>query len=212
MPLNLDLVTIIIIAVNCVISFKAFQDPGFMEKYLFRIGDIRRGEQFRFITSGFLHVDGRHLGFNMLALYFFAGVVVFNLGAVKFLIIYVASLIAGNLLSYLFHKDEFHYSAVGASGAVSGIIYSAILVEPNMKIYFGIPGYIFGLGYLLYSIYGMKQKRDNIGHDAHFGGAVTGYAITLLYDPTIIVNEPLIVGALLIPIVVLVVMYYSGKL
>ncbi len=209
---NLDLALIATIAINCLVSFKAFQDPGFMNKYLFEIAAIQRGEQFRFLTSGFLHVDIRHLAFNMITLYFFAPPVVYHLGTVQFIIIYLVSLGAGNLLSYLFHKDEPMYTAVGASGAVSGVIYSAILLQPEMQIYFSIPGWLFGMGYLLYSIYGMKTRRDNIGHDAHFGGAVAGFAVTLIYLPRLITAEPLIVGALAIPIVVLIVLRQLEKI
>lgn len=116
----------------------------------------------------------------MLTLYFFANVVIQDLGAFKFILVYVASLIIGSLFSLFFHKNEYHYSAVGASGAVTGILYSAILLYPNMSLYLffipiPIPAYIFGIVYLLYSIYGMKSRIGNIGHTAHFGGAVGGY-------------------------------------
>ncbi len=210
--LNLDIATIGIIAITCVISFKGFKDYLFRSKYLFNIAGIQRGEQYRFITSGFLHADERHLFFNMITFYFFADVVVDTLSAVNMVIIYLASMIGGSLLSYVFHKDEYSYSALGASGAVSGIIYAAILLDPGMRIYFGIPGYIFGIGYLIYSIYGMQRRSDNIGHDAHFGGAMTGYAITLFYDHDIIFEQPLIVGALLVPIIALFVMMKLGKI
>lgn len=210
--LNLDIATIAIIAITSVISFNAFKDPLFKSKYLFNIAAVQRGEQYRFITSGFLHADERHLFFNMITFYFFADVVIYRLDSISMIIIYLASMIGGSLLSYVFHKDEYHYSALGASGAVSGIIYAAILLDPSMRIYFGIPGYIFGIGYLIYSIYGMKSRTDNIGHDAHFGGAMTGYAVTLFYDYNIIFEQPLIVGALLIPIVGLFVMMKMGKI
>jgi membrane associated rhomboid family serine protease len=148
----------------------------------------------------------------MLTLYFFAGIVVAYLGTIPFIIIYVVSLLGGNFLSYLFHKDEYHYSAIGASGAVAGIIYSAILLLPEMMIYGIIPGYIFGIGYLIYSIYGIKNRVGNIGHDAHFGGAVAGYLTTLIYDFNLIFDQTLIVVALLIPIIILIVLKQLGKL
>lgn len=200
---NLDIVTIVVIATNIFISFKGFQDYSFKSKYLFNIAGIQRGEQFRFFTSGFLHADQRHLLFNMLTLFFFAGTVVTKLGDIKFLIIYLTSLLAGNFLSYLLHKDEYHYSALGASGAVSGIIYSAIVLDPTMRIYFGIPGFIFGIGYLIYSFYGMKKLNDNIGHDAHFGGAVAGVLLTLVYDFDLIYTNTITVITLFATIVIL---------
>ena len=214
---NLDLVTIIIIAANVLFSMKGFNDYSFFEKYKFNTGAVRRGEQIRIISSGFLHVSTSHLLFNMLTLYFFSSIVVGYLGSLSFVIIYLGSLILGNLLSYYFHKDEYHYTAVGASGAVSGILYSAILLEPGMSLYMffipvPIPAYIFGIGYLLYSIYGMRSRNDNIGHDAHFGGAVGGYVITLAMAPVLFQTNLLMVGLLAIPIIVLFILSKTGKI
>lgn len=208
---NLDLVTIVIIAANVIISYKGFGDYAFFEKYKFHIGGVQRGEQIRLFSSGFLHADTQHLLFNMLTLYFFAGTVVAYVGTVSFLFIYIGSLLFGNFLSLLFHKNEYHYSAVGASGAVMGVLYSAILFEPMMRINF-IPGYIFGIGYLLYSIYGMKKRIGNIGHDAHFGGAIGGYAITLVLAPWLFETDLLMIGLMAIPIVVLFVLKKAGKM
>ena len=131
--------------------------------------------------------------------------------------IYIASLIFGNLLSLYFHKDEYWYSAVGASGAVTGVLYSAILLQPEMSLYMffipiPIPGYIFGIGYLLYSIYGMKNRIGNIGHDAHFGGAVGGYIITLILTPSLFKTDLGHIGLLAIPIIILFILYKMGKL
>ena len=103
---KLDLVTIIIIAANVIISYKGFGDFGFFEKYKFNVGALRRGEQFRLFSSGFLHVDNAHLFFNMFSLYFFADIVIQDLGIYSFLIIYTGSLLLGNLLSLYFHKEE----------------------------------------------------------------------------------------------------------
>ncbi len=201
-----------LIAVNVLISFHGFKDQFFYRKYLFHVGSIRSGEQYRMVTSGFLHADEMHLAFNMLTLYFFAPYVYVNLGNFSFLLIYFASLIFGSLLKMIFHGNEYSHSSVGASGAVTGIVYSAILLEPQLSIYGFIPGYLFGMLYLLYSIYGIKSKRDNIGHTAHFGGAIGGYAITLLKDPILFQQETFTVVALAIPIVILFVMAKMGKL
>ncbi|MAW93826.1 MULTISPECIES: rhomboid family intramembrane serine protease [unclassified Leeuwenhoekiella] len=214
---DLNLVTLIVIGINVLISMKGFNDYSFFEKYKFNTGAVRRGEQIRILSSGFLHVSTAHLFFNMLTLYFFAPIVVTMLGNWEFVIIYLGSLILGNLLSYYFHKDEYHYSAVGASGAVSGILYAAILLQPDMSLYMffipvPIPAYIFGIGYLLYSIYGMRANNDNIGHDAHFGGAVGGYVITLLMAPILLQINTLMVGLLAIPIIVLFVLNKTGKI
>jgi membrane associated rhomboid family serine protease len=214
---NLGLVAIVIIAANAIISFKGFEDRSFFEKYKFNVGSIRRGEQIRLFSSGFLHVDVTHLLFNMITLYFFADAVISVLGNFKFIIIYVASLLFGNLLSLYFHKEEYWYNAVGASGAVTGVLYAAILLQPQMSLYMffipiPIPGYIFGIGYLLYSIYGMKNRIGNIGHDAHFGGAVGGYVVTLLLMPSLFTTNLGHIGLLAIPIIILFVLYKTGKL
>lgn len=209
---SLSLFTIIIIAANAIISYKGFNDYGFFEKYKFNIGSIKRGEQFRMFSSGFLHADMQHLLFNMLTLYFFADRVIYFVGEFNFLIVYIGSLGLGSLLSYYFHQNEYQYSAVGASGAVMGILYSAILVDPMMKIYGFVPAFIFGIVYLLYSIYGMKNRVGNIGHDAHFGGAVGGYVLTLIFKPSLFETDLLMVGLLAIPIVVLLVMHKLGKI
>ncbi len=214
---NIHFATLAIIVANVLISLRGFKDFSFFEKYKFNIAGIRRGEQFRMLSSGFLHLDFSHLLFNMLTLYFFADIVIFSVGYIKFLLIYLASLLVGNLLSFYFHKNELHYSAIGASGAVSGILYSAILLYPGMSLYLffipiPIPAWLFGILYLLYSIYGMKKQLGNIGHDAHFGGAIAGYVLTLLFVPHIIQTQLWIVVLLAIPIVVLYVLMKQGKI
>ncbi|QIH40323.1 rhomboid family intramembrane serine protease [Flavobacterium sp. Sr18] len=212
----MNTVLIAIIVVNVLISYKGFNDLSFFRKYEFHIGSIRSGEQIRMLSSGFLHADMTHLIFNMLTLWFFAPVVISYLGDFSFLLVYFGSLIFGSLLTMVFHKNDYGYRAVGASGAVTGVLYSAILLQPDMMlgIFFIIPmpAYIFGILYLLYSIYGMKAKNDNIGHTAHFGGAVGGYLITLLKEPTLLVDHTLMVILLAIPIVILFVMEKMGKL
>lgn len=214
---DLNLVTIVIIAANVIVSFKGFKDPSFFEKYKFNSLAVQKGEKLRILSSGFLHVDTSHLFLNMLTLYFFADVVIDSMGNIGFLLIYIASLLLGNLLSYYFHKNDYHYNAVGASGAVSGIIYAAILLYPDMSLYLflipiPIPAYVFGIGYMLYSIYGMKRQIGNIGHDAHFGGAVGGYVLTLILAPWILTDHLLMVILLAIPIVLLLFLQKSGKI
>lgn len=205
-----------LIAANVLFSIKGFNDESFFRKYQFHVGSIRAGEQIRMVTSGFLHADVVHLAFNMIALFSFAPVVTQTLGNFTFLILYFGSLVFGSLLTMVFHGNDYSYSAVGASGAVTGIIYSAILLYPDMTIgIFGIipvPAYIFGICYLLYSIYGMKTKRDNIGHTAHIGGAIGGYAITLFKDPLLLEQHTFMVILLAVPIIILFIMAKAGKL
>lgn len=212
----MSIVLIAIILLNVVVSFKGFNDISFFRKYEFHIGSIRSGDQIRMFSSAFLHADIGHLFFNMLTLFFFAPVVIAYMGELSFLLVYFASLLFGSLLTLLLHKDDYSYRAIGASGAVTGVLYSAILLQPDMMlgIFFVIPmpAYIFGILYLLYSIYGMRAKNDNIGHTAHFGGAVGGYLITLAKEPHMFIDNTLMVVILAIPIVILFVMAKLGKL
>lgn len=212
----MNTILIAIIVANAVISYKGFNDLAFFRKYEFHVGSIRSGEQIRMLSSGFLHADIMHLAFNMLTLYFFAPVVIHLMGTFSFVLIYFGSLIFGSLLTMLFHKNDYSYRAVGASGAVTGVLYSAILLQPDMMlgIFFVIPmpAYLFGILYLLYSIYGMRAKNDNIGHTAHFGGAIGGYLITLIKEPSLIIDHSLMVILLAIPIFILFVMAKLGKL
>ncbi|WP_433778621.1 rhomboid family intramembrane serine protease [Flavobacterium anhuiense] len=212
----MNIILIAIIVANVVISYKGFNDLYFFRKYEFHVGSIRFGEQIRMLSSGFLHVDMMHLIFNMLTLYFFAPVVLGWLGNFSFILVYFGSLIFGSLLTMLFHKNDYSYRAVGASGAVTGVLYSAILLEPDMMlgIFYVIPmpAYLFGILYLLYSIYGMKAKNDNIGHTAHFGGAIGGYLITLIKMPSLFTDHTLMVILLAIPILILFGMAKLGKL
>jgi len=214
---NISLVTIVLIVANGLISYKGFQDHSFFEKYKFFVGRIKNGEKIRLFSSGFLHVDMQHLLFNMFSLYIFAPVVIGYLGQSSFVLVYVISLLVGSFLSYSFHKEDNYYTAVGASGAVMGIIYSAILLRPEMSLYLffipiPIPAYVFGIGYLLYSIYGMKAKNDNIGHDAHFGGAIGGYVLTLILLPGLITTNLLMVVLLALPIVILFLLKKTGRI
>ena len=214
---NIHIATIAIISANVLVSLKGFNDTSFFERYKFGIGFIKSGQKDRMLSSGFLHVDFSHLLFNMLTLYFFANVVISWLGPDKFLLIYFISLIGGSLLALFFHKDEPYYSAVGASGAVTGILYAAILLQPNMRlgimfIPIPLPAYVVGIGYLLYSIYGMKSRLGNIGHTAHFGGAIGGYVTTLLFMPDLIFIDTIMVVLLAVPIIILFIMEKTGKI
>lgn len=212
---NINLAVLLIIIANVLVSMKGFKEYSFLDKYKFQVSRILAGEKIRTLTSGFLHVDWIHLGFNMYALYLFGDIVADFLNTKNFVLIYFGSLLAGSVYSLYYHKDEPYYSAVGASGAVSGIVYAAILLYPGMNLYLffipiPIPGYIFGVGYLLYSIYGMKKQLGNIGHSAHLGGAIGGFITTLLIQPELFVTNKILVISLGIPILLL--LFFGDKL
>ncbi|KOY52217.1 rhomboid family intramembrane serine protease [Polaribacter dokdonensis] len=212
---GINTVVLIVIIANVIFSIKGFEDYAFLDKYKFQVSRVKGDEKIRMLTSGFLHVDWMHLILNMYVLYAFGNIVISFLGTLPFLIIYFGSLIAGSLYTLQYHKNEPYYSAVGASGAVSGIVYASILLYPGMSLYLffipvPIPGYIFGVGYLLYSIYGMKKQVGNVGHAAHLGGAIGGFALTLLLNPVLFNTNRMFVILLAIPIILLLV--FSDKL
>lgn len=209
-------VLIALIAIICLVSYKGFNDRVFFDKYKFNVGAIQRGQKYRIFTSAFLHGDISHLVFNLLTLYFFAPVVITYFGWFSFLIVYFISLVCGSLLSLKIHERQPYYSAIGASGAITGVLYAAILLNPDAQLglFFVIPmpAYVFGIGYLLYSIYGMKQQNDLIGHTAHFGGAIGGLLAVLILDFRVLIVHYQMVALLLIPIVILYVMISKGKI
>ena len=180
-----------ILVVNVLFSLKGFKDTFFFNRFKFSIVGVKGGQSYRIVSSAFLHVDMAHLGFNMFALYLFGGQALAGLGFLNFLILYFSCLITGNLFALYFHRDNHYYSAVGASGAIMGILYATILMYPEIKLALFIfpvplPGYVFGIGYLVYTLFGMKKQQDNIGHTAHFGGAIGGILTTLILAPSVI--------------------------
>ncbi|UYW01555.1 rhomboid family intramembrane serine protease [Flavobacterium agricola] len=210
-------VLLVLIIVTCLFSWKGFNDPSFFNKYMFQVARVKAGEQYRMFTSALLHGDLMHLAFNMYTLYMFAPILVYYFGSIQFLIIYIFSVASGSLLAYAINKDNNYYSAIGASGGVMGIIYSAILINPDMGLYFffipiRIPAFVFAIGYLAYSVFGVKKAIGNIGHEAHIGGALGGIIITGVLNFGLILNNLLLLALLLLPIVILFVMHKNGKL
>lgn len=213
---SLPLIGILIIGLNVVISFIGFKNDNFFEQYRFHIGSIKAGQYFRLLSSGFLHVNTTHLLFNMFTFYFFVDIVVGIIGTTAFLALFLGSLLAGNFFGYYFHFKQDYYAAVGASGAVTGVLFSALLLYPNIELMLflipiPIPGYLFGIGYLLYTLYGMKAQNDTIGHTAHFGGALGGILITLVIMPAIIYSSVLMLSILSLAVVVAGVLLYKQQ-
>ena len=209
-------ITTIIIAITAIVTYMGLSNPVFFDKFKFNISSIKAGEQYRMITSGFLHADWFHFAFNMFSFWSFANFLIQEFSTINFLLIYFGSMVVGSVLTYYIHKEEPYYSAIGASGAVMGIIYCAILLYPeNSILLFGalpIPGYIFAFLYLAYSIYGMKGKYDNIGHTAHLGGAVGGLLFTLLLMPSLFETRLLFISILLVTIIVLIYLVKMKKI
>ena len=202
-------IVLLLIVITALVTYKGFKDYSFFERYKFQVNRILNGDKIRMMSSGFLHADWLHFAFNMYALLLFGNIVAGRLGNLYFIIIYFGSLLAGSLYSLFYHKKESYYSAIGASGAVSGIVYACILIYPQMELSplflpIPIPGYIIGVAYMLYTIYGMKKRVGNIGHSAHLGGAIGGYALVLLLHPIVFQTNTVFVMILSVPIILLV--------
>lgn len=201
----IGVINLLLIVVNIAVSYKGLKDRSFFNNYSFEVDRILIEKDYkRLITSGFLHVSWMHLFFNMLSLFLFSNSLEAKLGPTAYLTLYFAGLIGGNLLSLLIHRNHGDYSAVGASGAVCGIIFATIAVFPDMKlgffgIPFSIPGWAYGALFVLYSIYGIKSKRDNIGHEAHLGGALIGMIVALCMVPEVIAENYRTILSILLP-------------
>ncbi|MDA7797708.1 rhomboid family intramembrane serine protease [Flavobacteriaceae bacterium] len=213
---SLPIIGILIIGLNVVFSFIGFKNGAFFEKYRFHIGSIKAGDYFRLLSSGFLHVNTTHLLFNMFTFYFFVNIVVGILGTTSFSVLFLGSLLAGNLFGYYFHFKEDYYSAVGASGAVTGVLFSTLLLYPEIELMLflipiPIPGYLFGIGYLLYTLYGMKAQNDTIGHTAHFGGAIGGIVITIMVRPEVVFRSVFMLSILSFAVIIAGVLLYRQQ-
>lgn len=189
------IITILLIFNNVLFTYRGFKNELFFERFMFEVDGILVKRQWnRILSSGFLHVSWLHLIMNMITLLLFAGTVESFIGPYRFLLIYFASLIGGNLLSLFIHRNEGSYTAVGASGAVSGVVFACIALFPGMDVslFFiplWIPAWLFGLLYVLGSIYGIRSRKDNIGHDAHLGGALVGMLVAILLYPSSITEN-----------------------
>lgn len=210
----MNTLSIIIIVVTSILSYKGFQDRAFFEKYKFNVGAITQKKDYiRLLSAGFLHADWMHLFFNMLSFYFFQGIVIAFFGEVGLLVLYLGSLLLGNLFSLYIYKRQPWYSAIGASGAVSGIIFAAIAMAPNdINVNF-LPGWLFGTLYFGYSVYMMLNPRqwDNLGHAAHLGGAIFGLLYVFALAPALAIENGGYLAIMALPLVYLAYQIFLGK-
>jgi membrane associated rhomboid family serine protease len=188
---------LIIIGITVLISFSVENKPELKEKMLFMPNRIKHnGEYQRMISSIFIHADLNHLVFNMISLYFLGNlfeqqmvqIYGVQLGSVNFLLLYLLGGVAAEIYPFIRHQDDPYYRSLGASGAVSAVIFAAIFWNPTMDLYlffipFPIPAYIFGPIYLAFEYFAMKRGTTNIAHDAHIGGALFGIFFVLLLNP-----------------------------
>lgn len=187
---------IIIIAITCLVSYLAFSNETLMDKLIFYPPSITRDNQwYRFITSGFIHADMMHLGFNMLTLYFFGRNLeyiyssYFGVSQLWYLTLYISALIVSQIPSFLKNKNNYYYKSLGASGAVSAIVFSMILLMPWSTLYvfiIPVPAIIYAIFYLGYSVYMSRKGGDSINHDAHIWGAVYGIIFSIALHPDVL--------------------------
>lgn len=194
-------VTLIIIAITVTVSLLAFNNHEIFRRLAFNAYDIKHFKNsYRFLSYALIHADWIHLLINMMVLYSFGQIVeqyygmLFGVkGILYFILLYVGGTALSTLPSYGKYKDDYSYTAVGASGAVSAVVFASIIFNPLMKIYLlfipiGIPAILFGVLYLIYSAYMGKKNIDNIGHDAHFWGAIFGFVFTIVLKPDLLVR------------------------
>jgi len=181
-------VTLGLLVLNVIASVIAFRNDAFMQQNILWIGPMReRGEWYRGLSSGFLHVNGPHLLLNMYGLWLFGPICEYVLGGVGFAIVYFASLLGGSAWAYVHNQNSPDYRAAGASGALSGMVLAFCLFEPFaiLLAFFVIPmwGIVFGLLYVAISYAFSLRENRIIGHEAHLGGAVAGVVATLIVRP-----------------------------
>ena len=197
MDLNFTLIFIIIITVS---SIFGWNNPSFQSKWMFNPYSIYHGKQYyRFLSSGFIHSNLAHLIFNLIALYFFGGVIeriylkLYGCsGIILFIITFLAGIIVSNLKTYFKFRNSSYYNSLGASGGVASVLFASIIYKPTVGIciYFAfcMPAFILGAIYLIYSYYSGKRMADNVNHDAHLFGSLFGIVFTILLRPIVLVE------------------------
>jgi len=189
------MITWLIIGVTALVSYLAFQNASLYSKLQFNAAKVvQEKEYYRLISHAFIHANWTHLLVNMFVLFFFGrnievyfGYYFGNKAIAYFLLLYFGGILASNTWSLIKHRNNFYYNAVGASGAVSAVLFAAIFFNPWEKLYLfavlPIPGILFAVGYLFYSYQKGKKGNDNVAHDAHLLGAVFGFIFPILLKP-----------------------------
>lgn len=181
--------TLILILITAAMTIYAWQNPTVLSRWMFNAYQIaRRNEYWRFITSGFVHADWGHLIFNMISLYFFGQLMEQVVGREYYLVLYLVGIIVSEIPSYLKHRNNPNYNSLGASGGVSAVVFAGIVFFPLNPIYIffipiGIPGFLFGLLYMLYSYYEANRGGSYVNHSAHLWGALFGVTFVVILFP-----------------------------
>ncbi|MFC7302507.1 rhomboid family intramembrane serine protease [Cognatiluteimonas weifangensis] len=185
--------TVALIAITVLVSWRAFDDPRLMERLILWPPAIARRHQYeRLLTHGFLHADLAHLLFNMITLYFFGRLVehwfVPYIGRAGFVLFYLSAIVVAILPTYLRHRHDAGYRSLGASGAVSAVLFAFILVQPWSLIFVffvPVPAIVYGVLFVGYSIWKDHHGGDNVNHSAHLWGAGYGVLFTLAMEPRV---------------------------
>ena len=187
---GIGIASLVILVSNIGLSLAGlFFAPRLIERCLFRPYEFAQGRgRSTIVTSGFVHADLSHLLFNMITFWYFGVPLEWRIGTPMFVLLYVAGLLLSQYGSYRKHRDDPGYATLGASGAISAVLFAYIVYWPTHSLYMffiplPIPAPLFGVGYLAYSIWSAKQNRGRINHDAHLGGALAGLAFVALFDP-----------------------------
>lgn len=194
------MITWLLIGITSFVSYMAFQNADLSGKLQFNAAQIiHRKEYYRLVSHAFIHANWPHLVVNMLVLYFFGrnieayfGYFFGNKATAFYLLLYFGGILASNLWSLIKHQNNYYYNAVGASGAVSAVLFATIFFQPWEPLYLfmvlPIPGILFAAGYLVYSYQMSRKQADNVAHDAHFLGAVFGFVFPILLKPDLFDN------------------------
>ncbi|MDH5476556.1 MAG: rhomboid family intramembrane serine protease [Cyclobacteriaceae bacterium] len=192
--------TLIIVIVNVIASIYAWNNVSVMNKWIFNPYTVFHNKEYhRFVTSGFIHGSWMHLIFNMLVLYMFGEQVEYwfmqlygDMGIVLYVVMFLAAVIVSDIPTFLKNKENSYYNALGASGGTSAILFCYILFNPTQSLcLYGIlcfPGVLWGVLYIIYSVYMGKQQSDNINHDAHLWGGLFGIGFTILIYPSVVLH------------------------
>ena len=190
-----SIVTLAIIGVTAFVSWRAFNDHKLMARLILWPPAINRHRQYdRLVTHGFIHADWMHLLFNMITLFFFGRTMELffseRIGPLGYLAFYMSAIVVAILPTYMRHQKDANYRSLGASGAVSAVLFSYVLLAPWEKLYIipipiGIPAFVFAGFYIGYSIWMDRQGGDNVNHSAHLWGAAYGMLFTVLLEPRV---------------------------
>lgn len=187
------MVTLILIAATVAVSLLAWQRPEWLDRLIYWPPAVARGEWWRLLSHGFVHADGAHLAFNMITFYFFGRIMESVLGGriawIGFLLFYLSAIVVAMLPSHLRHRHDPNYRSLGASGAVSAVLFAYILLDPwsTLLVFFiPVPAILFAAAYVIYSVHAMRDPRSRINHGAHLWGGLYGVIFLVVLEPRVL--------------------------